>query len=182
MDHSEDELRDVVQRFIDWLKEKRRIDIWMPSIKEQVDLSISRIDAIKMSVDVSKHNYLRASGVAKRLREILKESDIEMSFDQAMLALPDFYERFHSDILIYLSSHICEFLNDIRWGIHKYLRPEFRKSFHRTNDSLVGYSYSVPLEIVSEYARDCYWELMNELRQEPYMRQFIVSGSFKSEY
>lgn len=181
-EQSENELREVVQDFRGWLNEQRTIEIWMPSINEQVSLSISRLDAIKMSGDISKHNYLRASGVAERLREILQDSGIEVSFEQAMLALPDFYERFHDDILIYLSSHICEFLNNIRWAIHRYLRPEFRKSFHRTTESIVGYSYTVPNEIESEYARDCYWELMNELRQEPYMRQFIVSESFKSEY
>lgn len=182
VDESEKDLREVVQRFRAWLNEKRTIDIWMPSISKQVNLSISRLDAIKMSGDVSKHNYLRASGVAERLREILKESGIEVNFEQAMLSLPDFYERFHDDILIYLSSHICEFLNDIRWAIHRYLRPEFRKSFHRTDDTIIGYSYSVPPEIESEYARDCYWELMNELRNEPYMRQFVISDNFKSEY
>lgn len=179
---SENELREVVQRFRSWLNANRPIEIWMPSINKQVSLSISRLDAIKMSGDISKHNYLRASGVAERLREILKESGIEIDFEQAMLALPDFYERFHDDILIYLSSHICEYLNDIRWAIHKYLRPEFVKSFCRSDESVVGYSYTVPAEINSEYARDCYWELMNELRQEPYMRQFVVSESFKSEY
>lgn len=179
---SEDDLRVVVNKFRVWLQEKLEIDIWMPSIDEQVNLSISRLDAIKMSGDVSKHNYLRASGVALRLQEILAESGVTVDFDQAMLALPDFYERFHDDILIYLSSHICEFLNDIRWAIHKYLRPEFVKSFHRTSSSVIDYSYHVPKEIRSEYARDCYWELMNELRQKPYMRQFIVSESFKSEY
>lgn len=179
---SESELREIVERFRHWLNENKIIDIWMPSINKQVDLSITRIDAIKMSGDISKHNYLRASGVAERLREILKESGIEIGFEQAMLALPDFYERFHDDILIYLSSHICEFLNDIRWAIHIYLRPEFRKSFHRTSDPIINYSYKVPNEIKSEYARDCYWELMNELRREPYMKKFVVAKSFKTEY
>ncbi len=179
---SENELKEVVERFKIWLNEERAIEVWMPSISEQIELSISRLDAIKMSGDVSKHNYLRASGVADLLRKLLKKSGVEVSFEQAMLALPDFYERFHDDILIYLSSHICEFLNDIRWAIHRYLRPEFRKSFHRTDDSLIGYSYTVPHDIKSEYARDCYWELMNELRKDPYMRQFVVSESFKSEY
>lgn len=179
---SEKQLFDVVCRFKSWLSERRFIEIWMPSINEQVNLSISRFDAIKMSGDISKHNYLRASGVAERLRQILKESGIAVNFEQAMLALPDFYERFHGDILIYLSSHICEFLNDIRWAIHRYLRPEFVKSFHRTDASIEGYNFTVPTGITSEYARDCYWELMNELRREPYMRQFVISESFKSEY
>lgn len=179
---SEKELRDVVQRFRNWLHERRSIEIWIPSINQLVKLSIPRLDALKMTGDISKHNYLRASTVVERLREILKESGIEISFDQAMLVLPEFYERFHDDILIYLSSHICEFLNDIRWAIHKYLRPEFTMSFHRTKESIVGYNYIIPPNIRSVYAKDCYWELMNEMRQEPYMKQFVVSEAFKSQY
>lgn len=179
---SETELRDVVVRFKDWLNETRSIEIWLPSLDENLNLSISRLDAIKMSGDVSKHNYLRSIGVADRLQKILKSAGVKVELEQALLALPDFYRRFHDDILIYHSSQICEFLNDIRWAIHTYLKPEFDKSFHRTDDELIGYSYHVPAEIDNDYAKDCYWELMDELRKVPYMRRFRVSDSLKSEY
>ena len=55
----ENELEDAVQHFRDWLREEKRIDIWMPSIDE-INVSISRMDFIKMSGNISKHNYLRA--------------------------------------------------------------------------------------------------------------------------
>lgn len=182
VDSSERDLKETTENFRDWLKQQKEIDIWMPSISEQVKLVISRLDAIKMCGDASKHNYLRSIGVAERLRELLIKSGVTVSVEKAMLALSDFYERFHDDILIYLSSHICEFLNNLRWAIHKYLKHEFAKSFHWLDSERFRYSYVVPDEIKSEYARDCYWELMNELRSEPYMRKFVVSDAFKTEY
>lgn len=182
VDGSESNLKETTEKFRDWLKQQKEIDIWMPSISEQVKLTISRLDAIKMCGDVSKHNYLRSIGVAERLKELLEKSGVTVSVEKAMLALPDFYERFHDDILIYLSSHICEFLNNLRWAIHKYLKPEFVNSFHWLDDERFRYGYVVPDEIKSEYARDCYWELMNELRGDPYMRKFVVSDDFKTEY
>lgn len=179
---SEQELLFVTEKFINWLNENRRVDIWMPSINAQLELSISRLDALKMSGDIAKHNYLRASGVALRLQEILKGAGIEVSFQQAILALPDFCGRFQDDILIYLSSHICEFLNNIRWAIHRYLRPEFARSYRKNKDSSFSYGFTVPAEIESEYARDCYWSLMNYLRGDPYMEKFTIAQSFKTAY
>lgn len=179
---SEKNLKTSVTLFASWLREETNIDIWLPSISKETTLSISRFDAIKMCGDVSKHNYLRIISVADNLIKILKKSNINISQEQALLVLPDFYERFHDDILIYLSSHICEFLNNIRWAIHDYLQPEFNNSFQRTTDNLAGYSFKVPDTIKSIYARDCYWELMNNMRSKPYMRKFIISDSFKCEY
>lgn len=179
---SEIELRDSVKSFRQWLLEKKQIEIWMPSIGEDVKLSISRLDSIKMSGDISKHNYLRAIGVAEDLQKILSKSGVNIEIEEALLALPDFHERFHEDILIYLSSHICEFLNNIRWAIHTYLQPEFNRSFHYKNGKTDEYGFHVPDAINSKYAHDCYWELMNHLRNKPYMQKIVVSESFKCEY
>jgi hypothetical protein len=180
--NSEYELKEVVQSFRAWLREEKEIDIWMPEIMEQVNLLISRIDAIKMSGDVSKHNYLRAIGVAESLKQKLEQSGVQVSLEESMLALSDFYGRFHDDILIYLSSHICEFLNNIRWAIHTYLKPEFNRSFEWTDDEFCRYKFKIPNGIQSKYAQNCYWELMNKVRSNPYMKKFIISESLKTEY
>ena len=84
-----------------------------------------------MSGTVSKHNYLRAIGVAKQLQQKLEKSEVILDLDQALLALSDFYETFHNGILHIYWSHICEFLNNILWGIHTYLEPEYRRSINR---------------------------------------------------
>jgi len=179
---SEQELKRAVEDFRSWLNTQKEIDIWMSSISSQLTLKLSWADAARMSGDVSKHNYLRAIGVAKRLQSILADSGRSVSLDEALLSLPDFYERFHGDILIYLSSHICEFLNNIRWGIYTYLLPEYVTSCHRTDENPAGYSFRVPPEIHSSYARGCYWDLMNYVRSKPYMERFTVPHIFKTHY
>jgi hypothetical protein len=181
-DGSHEDLQRAVQDFRDWLNTEKEIDIWMPSISSQLKLKLSWADAARMSGDVSKHNYLRAIGVAKRLQSILGAAGKAVSLDEALQSLPDFYERFHGDILIYLSSHICEFLNNIRWGIYTYLLPEYQRSFYRTDEVTGGYRFRVPVEITSKYASGCYWDLMNYVRSRPYMEKFRVPHAFKSYY
>lgn len=181
--NSEIGLMTCVQAFIAWVEEKKDIHVWMPSISKNITLSISRMEAIKMCSNLSKHNDLRAIRVVEQLKEIMKASGIVIVNEQAMVALQDFYERFQNDILIYLSSYICEFLNNIRWSIRDYLLPEFNRSYYSNNDNdIPGYSYKIPEQIKCDYAKYCYWELMNILRRKPFMRKFIISSSFKCEY
>ena len=180
--NSESDLKLALDIFIQWLNEKTKIDIWLPSISKDVKLNITRIDYLKMCGDVCKHNYLRSIGVADTLRTVISESGISITQEQAMLTLPDFYEKFSEDILIYLASHFCEMLNNICWGIYRYMIPEFQRSYHRSNGNLAGYSFRVPEDIKSDYARDCYWELMNGIIRKPYFDKFKVSDDFKSEY
>lgn len=180
--NSEYDLKIALNVFISWLNEEVEINFWLPSIKHEIMLNIKRIDYLKMCGDVSKHNYLRSIGVADNLRKIMLQSGVSINQEQAMLALPDFYARFSEDILIYLASHICEMLNNICWGIYRYMLPEFEQSYHRSNDKLIGYSFRVPRDVKSEYAKDCYWELMNGIIRKPYFEKFKVSDDFKREY
>lgn len=182
INNSEHELKKSLNALVGWLNDTTLIEMWLPSISHEVKLNIKRLDFLKMSGDISKHNYLRVISVANLLQNLLSESGIKVTQEQAILALPDFQERFSEDILIYLASHICEMLNNICWGIYTYMIPEFGNSYHRTNDNLAGYAFHVPESIQSEYARDCYWELMNGLIRKPFFEKFTVSDVFKTEY
>ncbi|EMS7725952.1 hypothetical protein V9N50_001856 [Vibrio cholerae] len=176
-------LKARVQDFINWLNETKETYIWMPSIDREVDLKITRIEMIKMAGDISKHNYLRSIGVARKLKEILEKSGVEIDDESALYALDDFYERFNDDVLIYLSSHVCEFLNDIRLGIYEYLKPEFMRSYiFNGEDSIPIYDYLIPDSLSEKYSRVCYWAVMNNIRRKPYLPKFTVSDSFKTEY
>ena len=183
VDGSENELKSAVQCFRDWLEKEMTIDVWMSSIGQEVNMSISRVDAIKMSGTLSKHNDLRAVGVAKQLHKFLEKSKVIVDIEQAIQVLPDFYEKFHDDILIYHASCICEFLNNIIWGIHTYLKPEYSRSAYWLEPEIDRPPrYDVPQSIKSEYANDSYWELMNKVRRKPYVRKFIVTEWLKMRY
>ena len=100
----------------------------------------------------------------------------------ALLALAEFYERFHTDILNYHGSTIAEFLNNLRWGIYEYLQPEFRRSIIWEAGNLPMYRYTYPDGVVTNLAKNCYWELMNEVRIQPFMRRLQVTRSLKLRY
>ena len=174
-------LKVATQEFKEWLEQEVEVDVWLPSIDKETKLKILRFDFLKMTGDISKHNYLRAIGVAEELKEILSKSGITVDINEALLALAEFYERFQ-DILGYHSSTIAEFLNNIRWGIYDYLQPEFNKSIVWEGGDPPKYHYTYPKEIQSEFAKACYWELMNEVRSKPYMRKFKVNKWLKLRY
>jgi len=175
-------LKVATQGFKKWLDQKVEVDVWLPSIDKNTKLKISRVHFLKMTGDISKHNYLKAIGVAQELQKILSKSGITVDINGALLALADFYERFHTDILNYHSSTIAEFLNNIRWGIYDYLQPELNKSIVWEGGSPPKYRYTYPPGIQSGFAKACYWELMNEVSREPYMRKFKVTKWLKRRY
>ncbi len=175
-------LRHATYRFVDWLKREVEVDVWLPSVDMQTTLKISRLEFLKMCGNISKHNFLRAVGVAKKLQKALTASGNSTSLEDALLALADFYERFHSDILNYHSSTIAEFLNNIRWGIYEYLQPEFRQSVVREAGDPPEYRYTYPKGLTSRFAKECYWGLMNEVRSAPYVRRFEVTKYLKRRY
>lgn len=175
-------LRQATNEFKDWLEQIIEVDAWLPSIEKEVPLKISRCSFLKMTGNISKHNYLRAVRVAEELKHALESTGILVDINDALLALADFYERFHTDILNYHSSTIAEFLNNIRWGIYEYLQPEFQRSIVWEGGNPPMYRYSYPEGINSGFAKTCYWELMNEIRREPYMRKFKVTKWLKQRY
>lgn len=176
-------LKISTEEFIIWLKQEVQVKTWLPSIDTETSLSIKRIEFIKICGNISKHNFTRLSRVAKELISILKRNAINISFGDSLLILDDFYEKYHFDIFGYHSSTIAEFLNNIRWGIHEYLLSEFHQSIvYEGNKHPKKYHYTYPKEINNNFARNCYWDLMNKVRSKPYMRKFKVTRYLKMNY
>jgi hypothetical protein len=173
----------ATQEFVDWLEQKAQVKIWLPSINTETTLSIKRIEFIKICGNISKHNFSRLSGVANELIKIFKSNRKKISFEDALLIFNEFYERFHSDILNYHGSTISEFLNNIRWGIYEYLQPEFQQSIvYDSTRHPQKYHYTYPAEINNNFAKNCYWDLMNEIRSRPYFKKFQATRYLKMRY
>lgn len=173
----------ATKEFTDWLEQEIQDEIWLPSIDTETTLSIKRVEFIKICGNISKHNFSRLSGVAKELIDIFKRNCVDITFEEALLVLDDFYQRFHSGLLNYHGSTITEFLNNIQWGIHEYLQPEFQQSIvYEGTEHPRRYHYTYPEKINDVFARNCYWDLMNEIRSEPYMRKFQVTRYLKMRY
>ena len=101
---------------------------------------------------------------------------------QAFLALPSFYEWFHRNFFVYHSSTIAEFLNNLRWAIFRYLEPEFLRSYTKPEPQDIRYSFKYPEDCQQPLARSMYWDLMNDVREEPYFPTFTVTRSLKNQY
>lgn len=181
-DGSERELLESTQEFVDWLEAEITVDVWFPTINFNAPLSIARLEYIKMTGDLSKHNHLRAVGVAERLQRLLSNQGMPVELHGALMALDSFYESFHDHVFSYHASTLAELLNNIRWGIHGYLRPEFTQSIEREPKPSLVYRYRYPDGVVSEFGKASYWGLMNFVRSEPCMRRFRVTRWQKLRY
>jgi len=149
------------------------------------DLRVPRYRYIKICGDIAKHNLARLATNVGHIRALLVASGHAVSEQEGYLALENFFEWFHDDIFIYHSSRIAEFLNNIRWAIFEYLRPEFARSWRpvETATSRVhSYTYDMPQGCTEPVARAMYWDLMNRVRGNPWMHRFVVSDSFKQRY
>jgi hypothetical protein len=175
-----------IEVFAEWLEaEFVTKGVNLASIDMVADLKIARYRYIKMCGDIAKHNLARLATNASHLRKLLENAGLSVSEQQAYLAIENFFEWFHDDIFIYHSSQIAEFLNNIRWAIYEYLQPEFRRSFHLTDQATRDfpiYNYRVPAAIVEPVAVAMYWEAMNRCRSKPYFQRFIVTESLKGRY
>lgn len=140
--------------------------------------------AISRFAETSRNTTWHAWPVG-HIRALLAASGHAVSEQEAYLAVENFFEWFHDDIFIYHSSYIAEFLNNIRWAIFDYLRPEFARSWHLTERATPDfpiYAYRYPDGCTEPVARAMYWDVMNCVRGRPWMHRFIVSDSFKQRY
>jgi len=182
--NSVENLKKSTQSFRDWLNTEVTVEkIWLPSINLETDLSIKRIEFIKICGNLSKHNFSRLSGLAKEIIEIFKRNRHNLDEENALAIFEEFYDWFHNDIFNYHSSAIAEFLNNIRWGIYEYLQPEYNQSIvYIENDHYNRYKYTYPQGVNNKFAKECYWNLMNAIRSKPYMKKFEVTKALKMRY
>lgn len=175
-------LRDSTYKFWNWLYNGESIleKIYLNTISREVLVNIPRDELIYIYGNISKHSFPRLTGVVSKLKTLLTND--EMVSSNYYLILDEFYERFDEDIFNYHVSTIAEYLNNIRWGIHNYLLPEFQRSYERSNSNSLKYLYSIPEGIDDEFAKACYWNLMNEIRHKPIFQQFRVTDSLKRKF
>jgi hypothetical protein len=139
-------------------------------------LRMKREEFLRICGDISKHNQLRLLKSAKRIHGILKKADPAISLSEAFLSIQEFYDWFHNDIFYYHLTKICELLNNITWGIHDYLVPEFISSYtvdpQKSSQGVPFYSFRYPTGIKSEISKNFYWELMNLVRAKSFLERF----------
>jgi hypothetical protein len=180
------DLQRWTEAFASWLEgEFIAPGVNLHAIDVVADLRVSRYRYIKICGDIAKHNLARLATNVAHIRKLLDASGHPVSEQDAYLAVENFFEWFHDDIFIYHSSQIAEFLNNVRWAIFDYLRPEYARSWHRpagAGSDSSRYAYYYPVGCSEQLARAMYWDLMNRVRGKPWIHRFVVHESFKSLY
>lgn len=172
-------LGSTLDDFTQWLSDEVTIrKRWFPSIDLAIDLKIKRRDFVTICGNICKHNYTQLTRQATKFRRILQANDVHVDIGNCMIALPDFHEQFHDDILLYHATTIAQYLNDIRWGIFEYANEKRRQCVVTWWDDglrIERYRYEYPSDIKSELGKHYFWELMNVVRREPYIPRFEVA-------
>lgn len=174
---------DPLLAFVQWLEGDCFVeDVWLGSIGVKSNITVPRITSIKVCGNIAKHSFTRLSRIVEDIRDILNANGHQIDIDQAYLAIPDFYEWFHRHVMNYHASAIAEFLNNLRWGIYEYLRPEFERSFAKGVPFPPVYSFQVPTDCTRPMAQAMYWDTMNEVRTPPYIPRFEVTKWLKMRF
>jgi hypothetical protein len=90
------------------------VDVLFPSVDIEASFIIRRIEFIKICGNIFKHGLVRLTKTAKDLCQIFNDNGYTIDEEQSLLALEDFHERFHDDILSYHLSHIDDKINNMR--------------------------------------------------------------------
>ncbi|WP_425997319.1 hypothetical protein [Caulobacter sp. DWR1-3-2b1] len=180
-----DLLRRPVTAFNDWLNTEFTVrDVWLSTIERKTDLTLRRVEYIKICGNIAKHGFSRLSWDVSIMRKILKRNDVAIDRDQAYMALPDFYAWFHDNIFNYHIGQIAAHLNDIRWGIYDYLAPMFAWAYMKQPHPSIPdwYEYRYPPAVTRLLARSMFWDLMNDVRSEPFVPRFHIHPILTQRY
>ncbi len=178
-------LAEPLGAFAAWLDAYAVVDeVWLPSIDRNAPIKVRRMTFLKICGTISKHGITRLGDVVGKIQKLLAENGTDIDEGQAYLVVPEFQEWFQDHVFAYHTTSIACFLNNIRWGIFDYLRPEFRRSYRPTRHPLgvQMYTYDVPQKITDTLIRSMYWDLMNNVRAEPYFPRFTVSPYLVQRY
>lgn len=180
-----DKLYDSVVLFKTWLDTEISVDVYFSNLNMTRNITIKRMEYIKLCGDISVHNITKIWRVVKRVKELLFDSGVDIDENSMAHSVQDFYVWFHDDIFMYHSSWLAEMLNNIRHDIYQYLKVEFERSYlplPSDGTGLIRYRFDVPLAIKSDFGRHCYWELMNFFRGGLHMPRFVASKYAKMRY
>ena len=178
-------LSSSIETFAQWLDGFAVVEkVWLPSIEREGTLRVRRMSYLKICGTISKHGFTRLGDIVGKIRRILADNGTDIDEGQCYLVIPEFQEWFQDNIFMASATTVAWHLNEIRWGIYRYLRAEFERS-HTPTKVLAGaqmYGYDVPAEITNPLIRSMYWDLMNGMRSAPYFPRFTVNRHLRELY
>jgi len=176
-------LNKAIGAFQGWLAAEIEVEVWFPSLDTNTRLKLQRQDFVSICGTISKHNLARLTGKAQRLLALLQSNGVTVSEADALGALDDFHEKFHTDVISYHSTTLAELLNNVRWAIHEYLIPEFERSYvSPKREGELAYDFKVPPTLTTTFAINRYWDIMNSVRGKPRIPRFTGARYLKGRF
>lgn len=171
------DLRRATEQLDEWLKYQSSATFWLPDLDKNVTLNVSRLELLHISGNQSKHNISRLTGVSKKFQEILRRNEYTIELSAVPFVIDYFYEHLSDNYFIYYGTWLTELLNNVRWGIREYLYPCFQETMIRKGE--FRYTYRFPEGINDETSKKWYWEMMNGVLTDPYLKRFAGAHYLK---
>lgn len=172
----------ITRAFATWLDTELTCQkVWLPGPQIEFDMTVKRVWLLQTVADMCKHNFARLEGRIHQIGKMLADHGHDVEEGAIYLELPVFEDWLFEHIFSYHASTIAEFLNNIRWAIYDYLRPEFIRSFRRLDDDIL-YTFEAPQGLEDGVAHGMYWRLMNALRGPPHFPRFEVPQQWKARF
>jgi hypothetical protein len=160
-------LQNAVLGFEAWLNEPTPLRLWLPTLEINARLIVARRELLFIAGNQSKHNLSRLTGVSQRIADILRKHGHSVQLELIPLALDEFRDQLHEDYFVYYGTWLVEHLTRVRWGIHTYLMPVYRRVYRSPAEGDLAYSYEMPEPISSAVGKEWFWRLMNLVRRGP---------------
>jgi hypothetical protein len=173
-------LEHAVKGFQDWLSEPTPVRLWLPTLEVNARLTVPRRELVYIAGNQSKHNLSRLTGVAQRFSRMLKAHDYDVQPELVPLALDELRTHLHEDYFVYYGTWLTEHLTSLRWGIHSYLLPTYKRLYKPPPSGSYAYTYDIPESLTSPIARNWFWRLMNLVRRGPYLPPIRASHYLKA--
>lgn len=182
VDESAVELKNAVKDLATWISEPVSPKFWLPTLDIDTRLTVTRLQLLKIAGNQAKHNPSRLTGVSSQVRELLLAHGHDVALESVPFVLEDFRAHLQDNFFIYYATWIGELLNNVWWGLQRYLEPTFHACYivHQEDDP-ARYRYEFPAGVDDKSARDWFWQLMNCIRQRPYVLPFKGAHYLKEQ-
>lgn len=174
-------LTTAVTELTEWLAAPLAAKLWLPTIDVEAKLRVTRAQMLRIAGNQAKHNPSRLSRVAKFASKLLREQGYDVPPHLIPFVLNDFRDHLHDNFFIYYASWTAELLNNVRWGVQRYLEPLLHQSLIPEDGDFPRWHYLYPAEVTSDVAQAWFRELMGRLTSPPPVRPFKASGFLREQ-
>jgi hypothetical protein len=177
-----DDLAIAVEALHDWLETSITIKPWIPVINQTPALSVTRHQLLRISGNQAKHNPSRLSVISQEVQKLLDQAGNHIEIEVIPFVLDDLREHLAGNFFIYCATWIAELLNDVRWGLQRYLISVYNRSCPQNPSIESPFNCAPPAEIMVDSPTELWFRaLMMHVWRQPIIPRFRASKSLRGQ-